>query len=93
MTDITLKQIPVGQYEYVDVEFGAIGQDTSVAYTNLKLDDLSKVRWIDISPNQLAQVYRSSTKPFGPGYIVLKCNVANYSTRLLLFTERNQSNA
>lgn len=92
MTDITLKMVPVGQYEYVDVEFPSANTDTVVKYGNLKLDDLQKVRWIDISPGS-ARVVKSPTTSFGPGYVVLQSTVANYRTRLLLFTERKQSNA
>lgn len=93
MNDITLRQIPIGQYEYVDVEFPEANTDVVVPYQNLKLDDKEKVRWIDISPNRGGLVYRGLLSEFDFGRIKLQSNIAGYKTRLLLFTERNQSNA
>lgn len=92
MSDITLRMIPVGEYEYVDASFVNANTDTVIAYKRLHVDNPEKVRWIDISPNRDASVFRGVNATFGPGYVKLQSNVANYSTRLLLFTERNQSN-
>lgn len=92
MSDITLKMIPVGEYEYVDADFSAADTDVTIPYKKLHVDDVNDVRWIDISPNRNASVYRGANATFGPGYVKLRSSIANYSTRLLLFTERNQSN-
>lgn len=96
MTEVTSKQIPFGQYEYVDVVFGPANTDVIVPYTNLRVDDKNKIYWIDTQQGgtiagTIATVYRvvnSAATPFGQNYIVVRCNVENYKTRLLLFTER-----
>ena len=96
MTDTISRQLPFGQYEYVDVVFGPANTDVVVPYTNLRVDDRSKIYWIDTqqggtAAGTIAVVYRVINSPataFGPNYIVVRCNVANYRTRLLLFTER-----
>lgn len=96
MTDITLKQIPIGEYEYVDVVFNGAHVDTPVKYEKLRVDDVGSVRWVDVTPGgsvtgTVPQVYRAgltTTAKFGPGYLVLRSTVAGYKTRLLLFTER-----
>lgn len=90
MNDITLKMIPVGEYEYVNVTFPLAGNDVTIAYKKLHVDSPDDVRWLDVSPNG-GKVFRNPTTAFGPGYVKLRSDVSNYSTRLLLFTERNQS--
>ena len=93
MNDITLRQIPFGQYEYVTVEFPVANTDVVVPYHNLKLENAEEVRWLDVSPDQGGLVFRGFPGEFEPGRIRLQSNLAGYKTRLLLFTERNQSNA
>lgn len=96
MTDTILRQIPVGQYEYVDVEFEIAHQPVAVRYTLFKIDEPSKVRWMDISlggfeDGTVPQVYKLLDDPHqqsGPGFLILRSTVAPYKTRLLLFTER-----
>lgn len=47
-------------------------------------------------PPTIPTIYRlqnKARKPWGPGYIVLRCNVPTYTTRLLLFTERNEASS
>lgn len=42
---------------------------------------------------QVPQVYRAvnaDARPWGPGYIILRATLGEYSTRLLLFVERNE---
>lgn len=97
MSDITAKQVFVGQYEFVDVVFTQANEDVSIKYENLREDDLNRIRWIDVSPSAGAdgvvpQIYRLSgaqASPWRYGIVILRCNSANYRTRLLLFTERN----
>lgn len=88
---------PIGQYEYVDVTFQAADTETIIPH-HLTPDNPESVRWIDITPGSVysggegeVQVFRSgnpSRKSWGDGYIVLMANVAGYTTRLLLFVER-----
>lgn len=104
MTDIIVKklerQIPQGQYEYVEVTFPAANTEVVIKYSNLRPENPESVRWIDITPGSVysggsenvATIFRSgnpSRKAWADGYIVLMSDVANYSTRLLLFLERN----
>ena len=88
--------LPMARYEYVDVTFGAANTDHVVPYTTLKPTDLEDVRWLDITPNSASAtipvIYRStdaSRKGWGVNYLVLRCTVASYTTRLLLFLERD----
>lgn len=92
MTDITLKQVPIGEYEYVDATFELADRDVTIPYEKLKTEDLQAIRWWDVCPGSAingtpAHVYKGATR-FGQGYIVLRSTVAGYRTRLLLFTER-----
>jgi hypothetical protein len=92
VTDITLKQVPIGEYEYVDATFPLANSDVTIPYEKLKTEDLQAIRWWDVCPGsdvggRAAHVYKGTTR-FGQGYIVLKSTVAGYRTRLLLFTER-----
>lgn len=93
------KRLPFAQTEYVDVEFGAADTDVIIRYERLTPEDVEDIRWIDITPNSVyvnptdspARVYRSSKpgrKAFGANYIVLRSTVANYTTRLMLFVEK-----
>jgi hypothetical protein len=96
MSGISPKQVPIGEYEYVDVVFAVANQPVTVRYQRLVEDDPRKVRWLDVSQGGLADgtiatIYRvtdSNVPQTGPGYLVLRSTVAGYSTRLLLFTER-----
>lgn len=97
MNDITLKQVPIGEYEYVTAEFPQANTDVVIKYEKIRTEDLQSIRWIDIAQGGTADgtaalVYRvtdSMGSRFGPGYVVLRSTVAGYKTRLLLFTERN----
>lgn len=94
MTDISSKQIPFGNYEYVDVVFGPANTDLSIPYTRLKIDEREQVRWVDVTPGE-GRVYRPRATPatrFGATFVVLRSDVANYQTRLMLFVERNEAN-
>ena len=45
------------------------------------------------SAPQVPIVYRAANedaRAFGPGYVILRCTLGEYSTRLLLFVERNE---
>ena len=96
--DITRKQPAFSQYEYVDVEFGVAHMDLVVPYTTLRLEDRDAVRWLDVSPGGnsagiVGTVYRvqgSAAVRFPANAIVVRSTLANYSTRLLLFVERNE---
>lgn len=45
------------------------------------------------SAPQVPVVYRAvnvNARAFGPGYVILRCTLGEYETRLLLFVERNE---
>ncbi len=96
MTDITPRQIPIGEYEYVTVTFPQANVDEVIKYEKLATEDLQAIRWLDVAQGGDAagnpavgyRVVGSAGSRFGPGYIVLRSTVGGYSTRLLLFTER-----
>lgn len=96
MIDITLKQIPIGQYEYVEVTFPLANVDVVIPYEHLKVESPQDVLWLDVrqgatSAGVPAIVYRvvgAAATPFGSRYIVLRSSVGGYTTKLLLFTER-----
>jgi len=90
---------PHGRFEFVDVEFIAANTDVTIPYTKFRPLDPNDIRWLDVSltavnvggVDTLPVLYKSalpSRKLWARGYIVLRCSVAGYSTRLYLFTER-----
>lgn len=93
------RQLPMRQFEYVTATFGAANTDTVIPLTVLRPENPETLRWLDITPgtvytgtDTVATVYRSAApdrKPFGASYLTLRCTVANYSTRLLVFLERS----
>ena len=90
--------LPFGQYEYVDVTFGAANVETLVPYKDLKPENPELVRFWDIYKGSVysagenpAHVYRSgdpARKAWTLGTLALCSSVASYTTRLLLFLER-----
>lgn len=94
------RHLPIGRYEYVDVTFAAANVETIIPHTRLTPPTPDDVRWLDIKPTSVYSggshlaplIYRNGNPtnpmPWGDGYIVLMCNLANYTTRLLLFVER-----
>lgn len=96
MTDITPKQIPFGQYEFVTVTFEIAHEDVVVPYQNLRVDNKDDIRWIDVtqggrsggSPAIVYKTFDGPQKRFGTNFIVLRCTESGYTARLLLFTER-----
>ena len=100
LTDAALKrQLPFAQFEFIDVTFGAADTDEVITFKKIRPTLPDTVRWLDISPgtvytggiDTVARIYRSSgptRKAFTGKYIALRCSVAGYSTRLLIFTER-----
>lgn len=96
MTDITPKQIPFGQYEYVEVEFPLANVDVVIPYERLNVESPDDVLWLDMrqggtvagTPAIVYRVVNSPATAFGPRFVVLRSTVAGYATKLLLFTER-----
>lgn len=85
-----------GQYEYVDVTFNATANVDTVIPHNLILSDVDVVRWIPVSwgftsaPATVPIVYQdtsSSKRAWGANHVILRCNVASATVRLLLFVE------
>ncbi len=93
MNDTSAKQRPFGGYEYVTVTFPVADQDVVVPYSRLRTDDRNNVRWLDVSAKS-GRVYQPSvnTVGFGQSHIVLRCDVAGTTTRILLFVERTEAN-
>jgi hypothetical protein len=89
---VELAQVPFGQYEYINVSFAAADTDTLVP-VSLKVEHPSQLRWVDITPNAGAfvKIYIASAATLVDGNLKLRCNVANYATRLLIFTERAEA--
>lgn len=85
------KQWPVGGYEYVDVQFAAADQDVVVPFSKFRIERPDEIRWIDVTPRE-GRVYKPSrsAKVDGASYVVLRCDVENVKTRLLLFVERTE---
>lgn len=85
------KKHPIGEYEYVDVTFIAADTDQVVNYSIINPENPLDVRFLDINQGD-ARVYRSrayDSKQWNYGYVVLRCDTAGYTTRLMLFVERN----
>jgi hypothetical protein len=94
--------LPMGEYEYVDVDFGPADMDVEIPYSRLTIDVPEDVRWMEVSPEAMLEgssvvhprIYRLQNgvrRTWTFGSIVLRCSVANYSTRLLLYVERNEA--
>lgn len=80
----------LGQYEYRDVTFVAADTDTVVTYQRLTPEDPQKVRFLDVNAGE-GRIYRSRLgKRWERGFVVLRSDTAPYSTRILLFEERNE---
>lgn len=90
------KAVPTTQFEYVDVTFnGTAHGDTEIRHS-LSVKDPEQVRVIPVEwrfpslPVDTPFVYKdtsSSRRPWGLGYLILRCNLANAQARLLLITE------
>lgn len=93
---ITKVRDAFGQFEFKDVVFNATaGADTEISHS-LDAADPEKVRFIPVMwefltlPADPPYIYRSGAanrRPWGAGYIILRCNVASAVVRMLLHTE------
>lgn len=81
---------PLAQYEYVDVTFKVADTDTPITYKVLKPQRIDEVRFLDVNPGE-GRVYRSRTSQiqWTSRTIVLRSTASDYTTRLLLFIERD----
>lgn len=94
------RALSFARFEYVTVTFGAADTDQVIPYQTLRPSDLTAVRWVDITPGtvyngateDIPSLYQSSAPgrlAWGDGFLVLRSTVASYTTRLLLFLERD----
>lgn len=93
---------PHERFEFVDVTFTAADTDVVIPYTKFRPIDANDVRWTDVSPSAVnvggvdtvPVLYKSALptrKLWARGFIVLRSSVAGYTTRLMLFTERERT--
>ncbi len=83
-----LTRTPVQQFQYVDVTFSAANTDTGIPHT-LKVSDVNAVRWVMVSVNAAASIYRSTTgaaTPWQANQIWLRAS-AICIARLYVFVE------
>lgn len=90
------KAVPSTQFEYVDVTFnGTSHGDTEIRHA-LSVKNPEEVRAIPVEwrcpslPLESPFIYKdtsASRRPWGVGYIILRCNVASAQARLLLIVE------
>lgn len=88
--------LPFGQYEFVDVTFNSTANGDTEIKHSLVGSDPEAIRAVAIewqfttTPVESPYIWRniaSTRRPWGTGYIILKCNLASARARLLLFTE------
>lgn len=87
---VALKRaLPFGEYEFINVSFTAADTDTRIPVT-LNVRSPRHLRWVDVTPNvgAGAQIYTVSSATQFDGLLTLRCNVAGYATRLLVFSEQ-----
>jgi hypothetical protein len=92
-----LKSAPVTQYEYKTVTFNSTANANTDIVHSLRPEnpedvDYQVVSWeFTSAPGTAPIVYKdtsASRRPWGDGYIVLKCNVASATATLLLSIRR-----
>lgn len=92
-----LRGIPLAQYQYVDVTFNSVADtDTDISHT-LKVTDPEEVDWevvrwsFSSAPGGGVIVYKDSSatrRPWGVGYITLRCNIDSAQATLRLSARR-----
>lgn len=92
----TKRREAFGDFQFKDVVFNATaGADTEISHdlpaANPESVRAFPVMWEFITtPVEPPYIYRSgvgSRRPWGPGYIILRCNIASAVVRMLLITE------
>ena len=93
-------QLPVAQYEYVDVTFNAIANGNTDIRHSLSPAAPDEIDYIVVgwrfasAPAAAPVIYRATEgtrRAAGTGYIVLRCNVASASCTLLLTVRPTRS--
>jgi GH25 family lysozyme M1 (1,4-beta-N-acetylmuramidase) len=88
--------LPFGQYEFVDVTFNSTAHGDTEVKHSLILSDPEAVRVIPVewkfasTPVDPPYIWRNSAstrRPWGTGYIILRCNLSSAQGRLLLIAE------
>jgi hypothetical protein len=90
------KAVPSTQFQYVDVTFNSTAHGDTEIRHSLSLRDPEQVRAIPVEwrfpslPVEAPCIYKdtsASRRPWGQGYLILRCNLAGAQARLLLLTE------
>lgn len=90
------RQVPFGEYEFVEVTFNSTANGDTEVKHSLRTSDPEAIRVIPVewqfasTPVDPPYVWRniaSTARPWGEGYIILRCNLASAKARLLLITE------
>lgn len=91
-TDVVIPYTRLKPESYDDVRWIDVAQrgtSPQVLAVNTEfIEDL-----VQFVAGEVPIVYRAvnqDARAFGPGYVVLRCTVGAYTTRLLLFVERNE---
>jgi hypothetical protein len=88
--------LPFGQYEFVDVTFNSTANGDTEVKHSLVISDPEAVRVIPVTwsfastPLESPYIWRNSAstrRPWGQGYIILRCNLASAQARILLVAE------
>jgi hypothetical protein len=91
-TDVVIPYTRLRPESYNDIRWIDVAQG-GLSTVQASLDRIPTYRQPTGSAPQVPIVYRAvntSAKAFGPGYVVLRCTLGEYQTRLLLFVERNE---
>lgn len=91
------RSLPFGAYQYVDVTFNAVADaDTDIRHS-LRTDDPEAIDWevvqwrFDAPPGGGVVVYKdvsATRRPWGRGYVILRCNLASVAATLRLSIRR-----
>lgn len=85
-------QFPHVAYQYVDVLFSASDTDTDVATTLTPIDS-EAIDYYQVRADRPCQVYSdhsSTRRPWGKGYVILRCSEAA-QVRVLLIERKNSN--
>ena len=86
---------PYSQYEYQDITFPSTVDQDIIISTRLRPSDPEAIFYeiVDwkllVTPPVVPIIYRdisSTRKPWGSGYVVLRCNIASAMVKIRLFT-------
>jgi len=79
--------VPFGQYQYVDITFGAANTDYRIRH-DLKAVPLTEVYYTVVKKDRATDVYTGTVTLWDEQHIILKSTVANAQVTILLFTRK-----